>query len=75
LPDNAIVLTLDDGYRDHFKGQFNALRAGGDSPERLACVGLYRGRGFARAVGSACSGSSGQKCFGYWPRRSARTAA
>ena len=31
--------------------------------------------GFARRVGGAVTGSSGQGCFGYCPRMSARTAA
>jgi len=33
----------------------------------------YR-RGLARAVGSACMGSSGHQCLGYWPFKSALTA-
>ena len=35
---------------------------------------LHRPRGLALAVGSACIGSSGHQCLGYWPLRSALTA-
>ena len=49
-----------------------AERLIGDAPAQAR---LRFPRGFARRVGSALSGSSGQGCFGYWPRMSARTAA
>ena len=42
-------------------------RAAGEKP--------YLPRGLARLVGSARTGSSGQTCFGYRPRMSARTSA
>lgn len=39
-----------------------------------ADTNTYRERGFARAVGTAAAGSSGQGCRGYRPRKSDRTA-